>query len=156
MRSCCGGGGARRCAAGAEPVRGNGATPARERASAEQQWRAREREQMSKKMYARRRNPRPSPVAYMGSGGGEWDPVVAVWPGVAEPTGRPIGRPAQRIPAREARRATWGPSPAVMSNRAWVVGASALTAPRKNRKRRATWVGQNGGQGNRWREIRSY
>ena len=101
-------------------------------------------------------SPRPSPVAYMGGRGGEWDPVVAVWPGVAEPTGRPIGRPAQWILAREARRVTWGPSPAVTLNRAWVVGPSALTTLQKNRKRRATWVGQNGGRGNRWKAIGSY
>ena len=51
---------------------------------------------------------------------------------------------------------TWGPSPAVMSNRAWVMGPSALTAPLKNRKRRETWVGQNGGQGNGWGAIGAY
>ena len=79
-------------------------------------------------------SPRPSPVAYKGGGGGEWDPGAAMWPGVAVNTRRPIGRSAQRIPARKARRATWGPGPAVMSSRASVMGASALTAPRKNRK----------------------
>src|ERR1041385_3700492 len=36
-----------------------------------------------KKEYERRRSPRPSLVAYMGGGGGEWDLAAAVWPGVA-------------------------------------------------------------------------
>ena len=154
VESICSGGGQRRRAARANPVRSNGATRVREQALAERQWSSERRcGGGGRRSVCGKESPRPSPVAYKGGGGGEWDPGAAMCPGLAVYTGRPIGRSTQRIPAQKARRATWGPGPAVMSNRAWVVGSSALTAPRKNRKRRAMWVGQSGGQSNRWKAI---
>src|SRR4051812_20893441 len=93
---------------------------------------------------AGREDPRPSPVAYMGGGGGEWDPDAPVWHAVAGHTGRPTVKSAQQIRAWSTRRATWGPGPAITSRRAWVV---ALIATLKNRKRRRSWVGQSCGRG---------
>jgi len=45
---------------------------------------AQESESWRRKMASgRRKRQRPSPVAYMGGGGGEWDVFAAVWLGVA-------------------------------------------------------------------------
>src|SRR4051812_2083939 len=104
--------------------------------------RAKRRKEKAGDAYSGRKNPRPSPVAYMGGGGGEWDPDARMWLGVAGHMGRLTVKSAQEIRAWSARRATWGSGPAIMSRRAWVV---ALTAAPQNRKRRRSWVGQRCG-----------
>src|ERR1041385_3953028 len=78
-----GGGGARECAAGADSVRGGEVTSSMESLGRSSNGVRESEKRRRKKAYERRRSPRPSPVAYMGGGGGESDPAVAMWPSVA-------------------------------------------------------------------------
>ena len=71
------------CAAGADSVRGGGVTSTLKSLGRSSNGVRESEKRRTKKAYERRRSPRPSPVAYMGGGGGEWDPAAAVWPGVA-------------------------------------------------------------------------
>ena len=78
-----GGGAERERTAGADLVRGGEETGAAESFSRAAMARGSSERWRKKKMCGRRKRQEPSPVAYKGGGGGEWDAIAAVWLGVA-------------------------------------------------------------------------